>query len=422
MNSSFVPIPHDSDFPLENIPFGVYSLRGSNKRRPATIVGDTVVDLYELAAAKLFDGPELCAKALDVFSQSNLNAFMELGRPAWREARVWLQKLLSGTDDRLANDKRLQGMALVDVAKTLNYLPMVIGDYTDFYASKEHATNVGTMFRGKDNALMPNWVHIPVGYHGRASSVVVSGTQLIRPSGLIQPDRSQPPVYGASRKLDFELEVAFVVGKGNPLGQPIKIENASDHIFGLVLMNDWSARDIQAFEYVPLGPFLGKNFGTTISPWIVTLDALEPFLTELPTQDPTPSEYLRSGSTKEAYDVELSVNLQPHNVEKGATICVSNLKYMYWSIKQQLAHHTVNGCNMNAGDLCGSGTISGKEPHQYGSLLELSWNGTAPLELEGDVKRSFLEDGDQLTITGKCSNGHLRLGFGKCTGSILPAK
>ncbi|RKO82755.1 hypothetical protein BDK51DRAFT_24287 [Blyttiomyces helicus] len=284
---------------------------------------------------------------------------MSLGRPAWREARETLQTLLSATGPSVLRDNAaLRASALVPLASVTYHLPATIGDYTDFYASKEHATNVGVMFRGKENALMPNWVHIPVGYHGRASSVVITGTPLKRPSGLILDPVTKKPYYSACKKLDFELEVAFLVGTGNELGKPIPINKADEHIFGMVLMNDWSARDIQQFEYVPLGPFLGKNFGTTISPWIVTLDALESFRVAQPTPDTIPADYLRGGDA-DAYDVSLQVLIKPDGAAAPTPISTSNLKYMYWSFKQQLAHHSVNGCNMRTGDLCGSGTISG---------------------------------------------------------------
>jgi fumarylacetoacetase len=285
---------------------------------------------------------------------------MALGRPAWREARTTIQDLLSTNgNDFLRSNQALQSKVLIPLDKVTNHLPAQIGDYTDFYASKEHATNVGTMFRGRENALNPNWVHIPVGYHGRASSVVVSGTPIKRPSGMTLDPTTKQPRFSVCKKLDIELEVAFFVGVGNELGDRIPIEKAQDHIFGMVVMNDWSARDIQQFEYVPLGPFLGKNFGTTVSPWIVTLDALEDFTCPLPIQDPQPSEYLLDkGSKNDAYDVALQVVLKP-NGQEPTVIANSNLKYMYWSFKQQLAHHSINGCNMRTGDLLGSGTISG---------------------------------------------------------------
>jgi fumarylacetoacetase len=295
-----------------------------------------------------------------------------------------------------------------------------IGDYTDFYSSREHATNVGTMLRGPENSLMPNWLHLPVAYHGRASSVVVSGTDLYRPMGQAKPPSADAPTFGPSRSLDFELEMGFFIGPGNDLGRPIPIEQAREHIFGMVLVNDWSARDIQAWEYQPLGPFLAKNFGTSISPWVVTLDALEPFRTAGPAQDPQPLPYLRSVGNW-AYDIHLEVSLQGEKMAQQHRICTSNMRYMYWNICQQLAHHTVNGCNLRTGDLLASGTISGKAPDSYGSLLELSWKGTKPLAFPNGETRTFLQDGDRVTMTGWCQGDGYRVGFGKVTGKILPA-
>ncbi|KAJ3065437.1 hypothetical protein HDU98_011204 [Podochytrium sp. JEL0797] len=424
--AAIVNIPAHSDFPLENIPFGIISTVADPTPRAATAIGDYAVDLRVLSKAGLFDGPLLKNGVAErVFAEPTLNAFMRLGRPAWREARATLQTLLSAASP-IKNNAALKDAALHPRETVRNHLPVQIGDYTDFYSSREHAFNVGVMFRGKDNALQPNWVHIPVGYHGRASSVVVSGTPIRRPNGLIQDFVSKEVLFSQCKKLDYELETAFIIGTGNDLGAPIKIEDAEQHMFGMVLMNDWSARDIQAFEYVPLGPFLGKNFGTTISPWIVTMDALEPFRVAQPLQDPTPANYLRSPS-KDAYDLQLECTLKPNGSSKDYTISKTNLKYMYWSMKQQLAHHAVNGCNMNAGDLLGSGTISGPDTSSLGSLLEGSLNGKQDIVLseDGTVTRRFIEDGDSLTITGKCEaevNGKkVRIGFGACEGTVLPA-
>ncbi|KAI9307645.1 fumarylacetoacetase [Cunninghamella echinulata] len=347
---------------------------------------------------------------------------MEFGRPVWRATRLQVQQLLNANEARLRDDKTLLEKAIVLQSEAQLHLPAQIGDYTDFYCSREHATNVGIMFRGKDNALQPNWLHIPVGYHGRASSVVVSGTDIVRPSGQrITPANKTQPIFAPCSKLDIELEVGWFVGKGNQLGQRIDIANAKEHIFGMVIMNDWSARDIQAWEYVPLGPFLGKNFGTTISPWIVTMDALEPFLVDGPSQaSPEPLPYLKE-SQPSAYDVKLEVQLKPVESNKFQTVATSNLKYMYWSVTQQLAHHTVNGCNMRVGDMCGTGTLSGPAESEYGSFLELSWNGTKKLALEDGNERVFLEDGDEVNLTGYCDSAEgYRIGFGDCRGKILP--
>ncbi|KAI9349877.1 hypothetical protein DFJ73DRAFT_833436 [Zopfochytrium polystomum] len=422
---SFIAVPADSDFPPENIPFGVISSTHDASPRPATIVGDHVIDIRALALAGLFTGPLLGPVAAKVFSEPTLNAFMALSRPAWREARTTIQSLLHPSSP-LATNPDLRKKAVIPRADTRNHLPAAIGDYTDFYASKEHATNVGVMFRGKDNALQPNWVHLPVGYHGRASSVVVSGTDIRRPCGLLQDFATKSVSYGACAKLDYELEMAFFVGVGNKLGEPIDIEKADEHIFGMVLMNDWSARDIQAFEYVPLGPFLGKNFGTVISPWIVTLDALESFRVPQPPQEPTPAKYLRDAhSLADAYDIHLTATVQPKDSNKEYTISKTNFKYMYWTFKQMLAHHTVNGCNMQPGDLCGSGTISGPDVTSVGSLLEASTNGKAPLAIGDGLTRSFFADGDTVRIRGHAEGTvgerRVRVGFGVCESGIVPA-
>ncbi|PVD32486.1 hypothetical protein C0Q70_07925 [Pomacea canaliculata] len=345
---------------------------------------------------------------------------MALGRPAWKEARETLQHILSAGEPLLKENLELRERAFVPQSKAIMHLPADIGDYSDFYSSKNHAYNVGCMFRSPDKALMPNWTHLPVGYHGRASSIVVSGTPIRRPNGQMCPDESQPPLFGPCKLLDFELEMAFFTGPATKLGQPIPISEAENYIFGMVLMNDWSARDIQKWEYVPLGPFLAKSFGTTISPWVVTMDALKPFIVANVQQDPTPLPYLQH-SDNYNFDIKLEVAIKCEELQQPATVAKSNFKYMYWTIKQQLAHHTVSGCNINPGDLMASGTISGESPDSYGSLLELSWRGTKPLDLGSNVTRKFLQDGDEVILTGYCEgNGH-RVGFGTCTGKILPA-
>jgi len=300
-------------------------------------------------------------------------------------------------------------------------MPVEIGDYTDFYSSKEHATNVGIMFRGKDNALMPNWLHIPIAYHGRASSIVVSGTDVIRPKGQTKPAGSEEPVFGLTKLLDFELEMGFFIGQGNPLGEPIPIDKTYDHIFGMVLVNDWSARDIQTWEYQPLGPFLAKNFATSISPWVVTMEALEPFKVSGPNQEPAPMEYLQS-KCNWAYNIALDVAIETPGLQEPFIISQTNFKYMYWNICQQLAHHTVNGCNTKTGDMMASGTISGPAKDSYGSMLELTWRGENPIKLPNGEERKFLHDGDTLTISGYCQGDGYRVGFGKVTGKILPSK
>lgn len=395
-------------FPIENIPFGIFSTDTKTKR-VGTAFGNNVVDLSELAALNCFSNTILSES--NVFSCDSLNPFMELGKEAWLSARKSIQACIkSGKCES----------AFVPMSECQMHLPFTVGDYTDFYSSKEHATNIGTMWRGKENALMPNWLHIPVGYHGRASSVVVSGTDLHRPKGQIKP-KDGDVSFGASKRIDFELEMAFVVGKGNTLGEPIDVNNASEHIFGVVLMNDWSARDIQAWEYVPLGPFLGKNFGTTISPWVITMTALEPFIVDAPEQIPTPLPYLRE-EKRSAYDINLTVEIKPEGSEDSSVVSSSNLKYLYWTFAQQLAHHTVNGCNMRTGDLCGTGTISGPTPESYGSMMELSWNGMNPVKLRNGSERSYIEDGDTVILKGQCIGKEYCISFGECSGKILPAK
>eukprot|EP01094_Clydonella_sp_ATCC50884_P026658 TRINITY_DN738_c0_g1_i1.p1 TRINITY_DN738_c0_g1~~TRINITY_DN738_c0_g1_i1.p1 ORF type:complete len:434 (-),score=160.41 TRINITY_DN738_c0_g1_i1:563-1810(-) len=411
---SFVEYSPECPFPIQNLPYGAFRHTSFDGVHLGVAIGDLVLDLHAVASASLFSNAAVTA----AFQQSTLNDFMSLGRPAWKEARATLTHLLSKDVDTLRDNAELRARALLPQADVQMVMPARVGDYTDFYSSREHATNVGTMFRGADNALQPNWLHLPVGYHGRASSVVVSGTPLHRPSGQLKP-AEDPPVWGTCKLLDFELEMAFFVGPANELGHRIKIENANDHIFGVVVMNDWSARDIQKWEYVPLGPFCGKNFGTTISPWVVTLDALEPFVRQGPAQDdPKVLPYLEDKEPG-AYDVNLEVKLQPEGAEP-TTICTSNLRNLYWSMKQQLVHHSSTGCNMQPGDLLGSGTISGPTPDTYGSMLELTWRGTKPLQLPNGEERKFLKDGDTVIMTGYCQGDGYRVGFGDCVGSVLP--
>eukprot|EP00063_Salmo_salar_P008255 XP_013983090.1 PREDICTED: fumarylacetoacetase [Salmo salar] len=414
---SFVKIDEKSDFSYHNLPYGVFSTPDNPRHRIGVAIGDQILDLSVIKS--LFRGPVL-SNHQDVFDQPTLNAFMGLGYEAWREARRSLQQLLSANETTLRDDVSLRSRAFFHQSSAMMQLPAEIGDYTDFYSSRDHATNVGIMFRGKENALMPNWLRLPVGYHGRASSIVVSGTPIRRPSGQMRPDQSKPPVFGQSKQLDIELEMAFFVGGGNRLGEPIPIERAHQHIFGMVLMNDWSARDIQAWEYVPLGPFLGKNFGTTISPWVVPMEALLPFAEPNTVQDPKPLPYLCHDDAF-TFNINLFVSLKGEAMKEAATICKSNFKYMYWTMKQQLAHHTVNGCKVRPGDLLASGTISGPDPDSFGSMLELSWKGSKTVDLGGGETRTFLKDGDDVTLTGYCEGNGYRVGFGPCAGTILPA-
>jgi fumarylacetoacetase len=342
-----------------------------------------------------------------------------LGRPVWQETRAAISRLLQIDVPTLRDNHTLRDRAFVPMNQVEMLLPVEIGDYTDFYSSKEHATNVGSMFRDPDNALLPNWRWLPVGYHGRASSVVVSGTEIHRPKGQSRADDVEKPQFGPSRLLDFELEMGYFVGPGNELGRPISIKNAPEHIFGMVLVNDWSARDIQKWEYVPLGPFLAKNFATSLSPWVITMEALEPFRIAGPQQDPMPLPYLESKGDW-SYDIQLEVLLQSERMDKPQRICRSNFKYMYWNICQQLAHHTITGCNVRPGDLMASGTISGPTPDSYGSMLELAWRGTKPIKLTNGEERRFLMDGDTVTMTGWCEGDSYKVGFGAVKGEISP--
>ncbi|OCT89882.1 hypothetical protein XELAEV_18018495mg [Xenopus laevis] len=414
---SFIQVEANSDFPIQNLPYGVFSTHDEPRHRIGVAIGDQILDLSVIR--HLFTGPFVSGNQ-DVFNQPILNSFMALGHNAWREVRQFLQKLLSASEPLLRDNMELRSRAFVPQAKATLHLPANIGDYTDFYSSRDHATNVGIMFRGKDNALMPNWLHLPVGYHGRASSVVVSGTPVRRPMGQVRPNDDKPPEFEASKLLDIELEMAFFVGSGNSLGNPIPIHKAEEHIFGMVLMNDWSARDIQKWEYVPLGPFLSKNFATTISPWVVPMEALMPFVLPNPVQDPVPLPYLRD-NTNYRFDINLCVCIQGKGMKNPVSICKSNYKYMYWTMKQQLAHHTVTGCNVRPGDLLASGTISGPDPGSFGSMLELSWRGSKPVDLGDGHKRTFLQDGDTVTIAGYCQGEGYRVGFGTCSGTVLPA-
>ncbi|KAK1378300.1 Fumarylacetoacetase [Heracleum sosnowskyi] len=413
---SFIEISPDSHFPMENLPYGVFKPDESSAPRPGVAIGDYVLDLQVITSAGLFNGPILTNS--DCFLQPNLNKFLEMGRPAWKEARATIQKLLSSTEPALRDNASLKQKALLPAVKVQMLLPMAIGDYTDFFSSMHHAKNCGLMFRGPENAINPNWFHLPIAYHGRASSIVVSGTDIIRPKGQGHPSGNSP-YFGPSRKLDFELEMAAVVGPGNKLGESVDVNEAAEHIFGLVLMNDWSARDIQAWEYVPLGPFLGKSFGTTISPWIVTLDALEPFGCDAPLQNPRPLPYLAEKISKN-YDISLEVQIIPAGEEASYVVTRSNFNHLYWTVTQQLAHHTINGCNLRPGDLLGTGTISGPEPESYGCLLELTWNGQKTVSL-GGATRKFLEDGDEVIFTGCCKGNGYNVGFGTCSGKIVPS-
>lgn len=412
--TSWVELPVNTDFTLYNLPFGVFKPKLGSPRIGIAI-GDKVVDLTVLDQEGFF-APLILPEG--IFLKDALNELIALGKSQTKKIRERVQQLLLKDNQELQSHTASK-KALVSLVEVDMLLPVKIGDYTDFYSSMEHATNVGKMFRDPENALLPNWKHLPVGYHGRASSIVVSGTPIHRPKGQFKDANMEKPAFGPSRSMDFELELAFIIGKETRLGDSIATEVAEDYIFGMVLFNDWSARDIQAWEYIPLGPFLGKNFGSSISPWVVPLEALDPFRLEGPEQEPEVLPYLRSARAHN-FDITLEVHLQPEN-QQESKICGSNFKYMYWNMAQQLAHHTVNGCNVNVGDVMASGTISGPTPDSFGSMLELSWRGTKPLVLDSGEERSFLQDGDTVVMRGYCEKEGIRVGFGEVRGKLLPA-
>lgn len=414
---SFIQVTPESDFPIQNLPYGIFNHGPDAAPRVGVALGEWVVDLAVLEANGFLE-----IKAGEYyFNQPTLNKFIETGKANWSKIRAELQDLLSSDNPILRDNQALRGQVFLKQIDVVMHLPVHIPGYTDFYSSKEHATNVGCMFRDPKNALLPNWSELPVGYNGRASSVVVSGTDVVRPSGQIKFPDQERPIFSACRKLDFELETGFIIGQPNALGVPVAIENAWDHIFGMVLFNDWSARDLQQWEYVPLGPFNAKTFASSVSPWIVTLEALEPFKTNSPTQEPLPLAYLREDLSSNSYDIHLSAELQAANQDQADVISNTNFKYMYWSMAQQLTHHTIAGCNLQVGDLMGSGTISGPTPDSYGSMLEITWNNTKPLTLSNGEQRSFIQDGDTLIMKGYCQKDGLRIGFGEVTGKVLPA-
>lgn len=363
-----------------------------------------------------FDGIPLTD---DIFLQDSLNDFISDGKKTWRLVRNRIGDIFDSTNPVLRDNENHRNIILFSLDEIEMQLPVQIGDYTDFYSSKEHATNVGKMFRDPDNALLPNWLHIPVGYHGRSSTIVPSGVAVRRPNGQTLPVGETQPVFGPSQRVDFELETAFITTDANLMGEPIPIEEAEDYIFGMVLFNDWSARDIQKWEYVPLGPFLAKNFASSISPWIVTMDALEPFRVKGPKQDPQPLPYLQQEGAH-AFDINLEVSIQPENTEE-TLVSTSNFKYMYWSMAQQLAHHTVNGCRVNSGDMMGSGTISGPTEDSYGSMMELTWGGKNPIKMKDGTERKFINDNDTVIMRGYCQNDEIRIGFGEVSSKLLPA-
>jgi len=416
MKTTWVEVAQNSDFSIYNIPFGIIKTKDKSPRA-ASRIGDFAIDLVELHAAGLLS--ELNFESSD-FKQDTLNVLMKKGKTGVRSLRNRISDLLDEKNHELQKRADLIEKILIPIEQTENLMPVTVGDYTDFYSSMEHATNVGTMFRDPDNALLPNWRYIPVGYHGRASSIILSGEPIHRPCGQQKPQAEEPPVFGPCKLLDFELEMAFITFDGKPLGERISTREAEDYIFGMVLFNDWSARDIQKWEYVPLGPFLAKNFASSISAWVVTLDALEPFRLSGPKQDPEVFPYLKFEGKKNI-DIKLEVAVQPEGKEE-TTVCQSNYKYMYWNQNQQLAHHTVNGCNIKAGDMYASGTISGPTKSSYGSMLELSWKGTEPIQLKDGSERKFIQDHDTVIMRGHAEENGIRVGFGGVKSKVLPAK
>ena len=408
---SWIEVPENSDFPIQNIPFGI--AKSGKQVFVATRIGNTVINLHQLAKMGFFD------VNAEVFKSYKLNKFIKLGKAFTRQVRDEISSIFS-TENAANKDNQKITEALYRVEDVEMLMPVRVGDYTDFYSSEQHAYNVGCMFRDPNNALLPNWKYIPVGYHGRSSSIVVSGTPVHRPKGQQKPSDNEPPIFGPCKLLDFELEMAFVTYPGKPLGDSISTKEADNYIFGMCIFNDWSARDIQKWEYVPLGPFLAKNFASSISPWIVTLDALEPFRVEGPVQDPEVFDYLKYDGKKHI-DIHLEVAIQPEkSTEK--VVSKSNYKYMYWNMNQQLAHHTVNGCNIKAGDMMASGTISGNDESAYGSMLEISWKGTKPIAMPDGSERKFILDKDTVIMRGFAQKNGVRVGFGEVKTKILPAK
>ena len=407
---SWINIDSSSDFSIYNIPFGIITV--NNQTKVASRLGNFAIDLSRLFEIELLD--DLGFEKSD-FEATKLNPLMKKGKLGTRNLRNRIQAIYSDTSFQPQAESCL--IAIEDVQMEM---PVEIGDYTDFYSSIEHATNVGTMFRDPNNALLPNWKYIPVGYHGRSSSIILSGQEIHRPKGQQKPNDDEPPVFGPCKLLDFELEMGFITYDGKPLGDSISTAEADDYIFGMVLFNDWSARDIQKWEYVPLGPFLAKNFASSMSAWIVTLDALEPFRVAGPKQDPAVFPYLEYSGEKNI-DINLEVLIQPDG-DDASTVCKSNYKHMYWNQNQQLAHHTINGCDIHAGDLYASGTISGPTKDSYGSMLELSWKGSRAVQLKNGVERKFIQDHDTVIMKGFCEKDGMRVGFGEVSNKVLPAK
>lgn len=413
---SWLEISKESDFPIQNLPFGIFSTKNKTKR-VGVAIGDQILDLFRLFKLGYLDSLSFCEQC---FSNEYLNRMMGHGKLEIRDLRNRISELLNAKNSELSQNKEAIAKVLDLQSESEMHLPIKIGDYTDFYSSEQHAFNVGSMFRDPDNALLPNWKHIPVAYHGRSSSIIPSGQDVIRPKGQQKLDDNENPIFGASKLLDFELEMGFITFQGKPIGNTISTEEADEFIFGMCLFNDWSARDIQKWEYIPLGPFLAKNFASSMSCWIVTLDALEPFRTAGPIQKPKVLPYLEYSGDKHL-DIELTVAIQTENGAKKV-VTNSNYKHMYWNMNQQLAHHTVNGCNVNCGDLLASGTISGPKKGSYGSMLEISWKGTKPVKMPDGSERKFIQDGDSVIFNGRAKNKDFNIGFGELISKVLPPK
>ena len=410
--NSWIDIPKNSDFSIYNLPFGIFSTN-KNSKRVGVAIGNNIIDLLASNELDIFKDLNINN---NVFENNFLNDFINLGKNKTNKVREIIQQQLTDESSKI----KMSTDVIIPMNEAEMHLPVKVGDYTDFYSSIEHATNIGSMFRDPSNPLLPNWRHLPVGYHGRASSIIVSGIDIFRPKGQVMPLDSDKPVFTSSKRIDFELEMGYIIGKQSPLGSSITTDDADNYIFGKVLFNDWSARDIQKWEYVPLGPFLGKSFASSISPWVVTIEALDNFRVAGPIQNPEVLDYLKFNGLKN-YDINLSVSILPEKTNIETIVCKSNFKYMYWNMSQQIAHHTINGCNLNVGDMMASGTISGKSKDSYGSMLELSWGGKKNIELNDGSSRTFIEDYDSVIMRGYCEKDNIRVGFGEVKSKLLPS-
>ena len=410
--NTWIEIPKNSDFSIYNLPFGIFSTN-KNSKRVGIAIGNNIIDLLACNELDIFKDLNINN---NVFENNFLNDFINLGKNTTNKVREIIQQQLTDESSKI----KMSSVVIIPMNEAEMHLPVKVGDYTDFYSSIEHATNIGSMFRDPDNPLLPNWRHLPVGYHGRASSIIVSGIDIFRPKGQVMPLDSDKPVFTSSKRIDFELEMGYIIGKNSSLGSSITTDDADNYIFGKVLFNDWSARDIQKWEYVPLGPFLGKSFASSISPWVVTIEALDNFRVAGPIQNPEVLDYLKFNGLKN-YDINLSVSILPEKTNIETIVCKSNFKYMYWNMSQQIAHHTINGCNLNVGDMMASGTISGKSKDSYGSMLELSWGGKKNIELNDGSSRTFIEDYDSVIMRGYCEKDNIRVGFGEVKSKLLPS-